>query len=317
MINSWLSKQSLIERWHSLFRNKKTSDTVRTVAQERLAYDYGTRLFVNDCFTLYKILRGWKQRADKYLAGEGYIRRSYKTPMMWTEPVRLMGASPFPLPFVADSRLICYRTRAVRLNAMTFWSYSSPPVRGWIARLAQLSDSLGLQLDAGIVWDAIPFSFIADWFINISEWMHANASAGDWFKYDITILEKCASMTLSEVYSFDWERVNVGSPFPVANSICNISHSWYGRYPGLGPQIRGIDFELKDNPLKLNRVINAAAIGVQKLKPTKAKRKPLKPREVLSNPTIPWWVSNRPNAVSAARAQKRQKWHHFGNASTR
>jgi hypothetical protein len=36
-------------------------------------------------------------------------------------------------------------------------------------------DTLGVRLDASIIWNAIPFSFIVDWFCNVSEFLSSRS----------------------------------------------------------------------------------------------------------------------------------------------
>jgi len=57
--------------------------------------------------------------------------------------------------------------------------------------LARL-DSLGVRVDPGIVWDAIPLSFIVDWFVDVSSFLHSFAR--DNFPIQTTVTDFCHSL---------------------------------------------------------------------------------------------------------------------------
>jgi hypothetical protein len=42
-------------------------------------------------------------------------------------------------------------------------------------QIATHLDTLGVRLDPGIVWDAIPFSFVVDWVVDVSAFLHSFA----------------------------------------------------------------------------------------------------------------------------------------------
>jgi len=56
-----------------------------------------------------------------------------------------------------------------------------------------LLDSLGVKLDATIIWNAIPWSFVVDWFIGVGRWLSDNASLGG-MDPSVRILRYCYSV---------------------------------------------------------------------------------------------------------------------------
>jgi len=54
------------------------------------------------------------------------------------------------------------------------YRYSVPELNGFLARCGQFLDTLGVGLDPGIIWEAIPFSFVVDWFVRVGDWLHSH-----------------------------------------------------------------------------------------------------------------------------------------------
>lgn len=51
--------------------------------------------------------------------------------------------------------------------------YNMPPeLDTWLGQSGAFLDTIGFQLDPSIIWNAIPYSFVIDWFFNVGEWLH-------------------------------------------------------------------------------------------------------------------------------------------------
>jgi len=264
LLKSWLSKRGLQDRWHALMgRHKTLGDRARALADERLAHVYGTRLFIADVRTLFTILCRWKQNADKFLSNNGKLRRSLKAPIIAhyqtgsvTTPWPLLGVSPSLIGMVTDIDVEFHATLAYTVNV--------PELKGFLARLAQLSDSFGVRLDAGIVWDAIPYSFVVDWFINMSEWLHSNWSR-DWYRMDVKLCEFCHSAKIKETRQLYWYRpyaVNAYDYALLAQRTC----TYYKRQRDNPPVFTQTDLDTKHEPWKVGRILNAISLLAQKTK---------------------------------------------------
>jgi hypothetical protein len=63
-------------------------------------------------------------------------------------------------------------TERPRYCATLDYSYVMPDMSSMLNQLRGFLDTLGVQLNASIVWNAIPYSFVVDWFFNVGEWMN-------------------------------------------------------------------------------------------------------------------------------------------------
>ena len=62
-------------------------------------------------------------------------------------------------------------------------------------RLKALLDVLGVKRDPSIIWNAIPFSFVVDWFVDVSSFL--NAFSVDNLRFRVKILDFCSSVKVS------------------------------------------------------------------------------------------------------------------------
>lgn len=46
-----------------------------------------------------------------------------------------------------------------------------PDLPPWLAKVYSLMDSLGVNLNPGILWDATRLSFVVDWFLNVGRFL--------------------------------------------------------------------------------------------------------------------------------------------------
>jgi len=267
MISSWLSKRGLLERWHDLrARNESLPVKARALANERLAYVYGTKTFISDARALFTILRSWKERADRFLADAGKLKKCYRA----TLPYHLVVESPLrsvPVADARDSQMTVTTSVDMECHATLGYTYSVAAILNYINRIAQLSDSLGIRLDAGIIWDAIPFSFVVDWFINISEWLHSNVSR-DWINAELTILDYCHSGKVTCSRSLYWvfdDNPSGSTPYIVRPLIWEDINTYYRRQRGKCPEVTTANLDLARDPWRITRILNATSLGGQKL----------------------------------------------------
>lgn len=81
-------------------------------------------------------------------------------------------------------------------HATLRYSYSLPSMGDRLEKVDAYLDLLGVRLDPAIVWNAIPFSFLIDWVVNVSAFL--GTFARDNFPIDITIHDFC--------HSFSWHK---------------------------------------------------------------------------------------------------------------
>jgi hypothetical protein len=279
MLKTYFSAKSWIERYHAIAgKNQKLPARAKALANERLAHVYGTKLFIQDAKRLWQLIKSWKDRADQLVKESGLPQRAYKD--TWTKLYpTFQRTSPFPVFGAEDSYLTYSYEKRVYFRGYYIYYYSIPALKGFLARLAQLCDTFGVHLDAGIAWDAIPYTFVVDWFINVGGWLHRNVSLGDWYKVDVHIEEYFTSVRALRYESLSWSRPCIFSggdgPFRAigTSELFRRASDLYRRERALLPKEMltpaGIHWDNK--AWSLNRIINATSLSVQRYLPVNSK----------------------------------------------
>lgn len=107
---------------------------------------------------------------------------------------------------------------------------------------------LGLLNPLLVTWELVPFSFVADWFVNIGDCIaEASAFAG------VTILTGGSSV----LESFDGNFVG-GNPAPFRERrVMSVKYRRYNRSPGVETMPR---LRVKSNPLSLAKLVTSGAL---------------------------------------------------------
>lgn len=99
------------------------------------------------------------------------------------------------------------RTR-IRLNTRSRWiirpvyhatmrySYTLPELDSQLEKVYAYLDALGVNLDPSIVWNAIPFSFVVDWVIDVSGYLSSFARMN--YPINVTVHDFC--------HSYGWHK---------------------------------------------------------------------------------------------------------------
>lgn len=114
----------------------------------------------------------------------------------WGDPWRGDGAFVVPQrPSLSIRRWSRWVRRPV-YHATMRYSYTLPSMTEAEEKVAVHLDALGIRLDPAIIWNAIPFSFLVDWVVDVSGFLRSFAR--DNFPINTTILDFCHSLTYSK-----------------------------------------------------------------------------------------------------------------------
>lgn len=167
------SMHFLREGWKSLSRKEK--------ANQYLAYQYGWRPLVKDLSRLLDFHDHFHKRSEMIHAifeGGGVKRRR-----TLQEDMSLGPTDTVTISSVTGSSTINVRRQTLtrrRIWATTRWVPDSTklPPKGnrEISQLARNS-VLGLHIEAATVWEALPWSWLVDWFTTSGDYLNANRNA--------------------------------------------------------------------------------------------------------------------------------------------
>jgi hypothetical protein len=161
--------------------------TAKYVAGAHLTWSFGIAPFVRDVVELWKSLFDWRERYKALLRGANKLQRShyrfhiddYALP-----PDKYQGFS------TSYERTTHEWVTKPVYNATALYRYAVP--QGPLAEVAALLDRLGARLDPRILWEAIPFSFVVDWFIDVGGWLRQYSA--DNLGVQVELLDFCHSV---------------------------------------------------------------------------------------------------------------------------
>jgi hypothetical protein len=76
-------------------------------------------------------------------------------------------------------------------HATMRYKYTLPGLDGRLEQIYAYLDTLGVRLDPAIIWNAIPFSFVIDWIVDVSGFL--GSFARDNYPIQVTVLDFCHS----------------------------------------------------------------------------------------------------------------------------
>jgi len=129
-----------------------------------------------------------KKRLNDLISKQGYTqKRHYKATLTVPDvtPETKSYSSPVPAgshpPYEYGCEVPCgvatKATRYVYTDVSTFhaeieYDYNFTRYQTEHAQLLGLLDAFGVNLNAAIIWNAIPWSFVVDWVVNVSSWLN-------------------------------------------------------------------------------------------------------------------------------------------------
>jgi hypothetical protein len=120
-------------------------------------------------------------------------------------------------------------------HAKLVYKYTVPRMSEAEEKLKTLFQTLGLQLDPTIVWNAIPFSFVVDWVVDVSSFL--KSFSRDNFPITTTVED------FSESVSYHYEtEISVQGAYKDKNLFSPVAHEFeqlYGKEYSMGVVYRG------------------------------------------------------------------------------
>jgi len=180
-----------------------------------LNVSFGWLPFISDCQRIYNSVSDFRKKVLK-LQKDSKIpqKRHYRR---WLDTVSLpLGSQLFNDGVNKVNREIDWVERP-QYCATVDYVYVLPDMSDPLNQAKAFLDSIGFQLDAGIVWNAMPYSFVIDWFFNVGDWIHKFRV--DNLKIPATVTGFCHSLKweyrVRYVYSSSATATNLGDKMVV------------------------------------------------------------------------------------------------------
>lgn len=196
--------------------------TAVEIASGHLTWSFGIKPFIGDVMKMYAMLSEWSQRISDFLNRRGVPQvRHYSKTILNDEGVTDSSLGP-------SSRGHVTYTRSVKMFATMRYIYDCPDIVTFGQKLDVFRDSLGLRFGLPQLWEAIPFSFVVDWFYRVGDWLEQNQEP--LFPVKLTVNDYCVSYKCKIDTSglFELQGARLG-PDPYFQGIGTKSHRKYVR----------------------------------------------------------------------------------------
>lgn len=184
-LTNFLAELVEVKTMFKLFDRSKT--LISNVAAGHLNWSFGWKPFISDLLKMYDQLVTWRKRLRKYISGQNteQVRHFRK----WIErSIPIDNLSTVDPHYHVRERGTLTRV----YHATMRYTYKIKGLDGVYNELKALIDIVGLKLNAGVIWEAIPFSFVIDWFINVGDTLEGLSE--DYLESVVTITDFCHSI---------------------------------------------------------------------------------------------------------------------------
>jgi hypothetical protein len=163
-------------------------------AQLFLTWAYGILPLVRDLYTFSTKFVNFVKSADRLVAQAGQLLSSHSAIEVADSSLWLPYGDPIQ---VHREGIPIWLYREFKWEPETYhataqYSYRVPELQAVIARLRQFLSLIGLNLDPSIIWNAIPYSFVFDWFVNVGDYLHSLRV--DAYEVEVLMSDYCHSV---------------------------------------------------------------------------------------------------------------------------
>jgi hypothetical protein len=145
---------------------KRKLSTAKNVAGAHLNYKFGWKPLMADIRAMADVLRNLIQRLEDFEKACGVVQKSHAH--ISTTSTAKQGSTPYLSVNTVNWSGTVSRTKSAGLI------YRPEPfqvIDGYDKMLRAYLDALGFELNPRILWDALPFTFVLDWFFGIGSWL--------------------------------------------------------------------------------------------------------------------------------------------------
>jgi hypothetical protein len=170
--------QRLLRLLSGIPRSRGTFRTLaRTYSDAYLQWSFNIAPVIADIEAVLHVLTASHDRLKRLRAGSGNVltkhfqaslEDSYKDKTITCSGLQCASWCVAP-PTVDASCSVEYTRR--QFNATIQYVYSVNAPDGLASEIGSFLDVLGVNLNPSIIWNAIPWTFVVDWFANISSWL--------------------------------------------------------------------------------------------------------------------------------------------------
>lgn len=190
-----------------------------------LNYNFGWKPFTRDVVQTFRAVSSFEKRLTRFVTSQNQIlsRKVSK------DPTLTFVNATWTLPYNAGFKVTVTGSIETIHSAAFRFAYSIPRYSEGEMRWRSWADSLGLNISPANVWAVIPWSFVADWFVNVGKGL--DTVSQDWIEPIVDVLQAYHSSKWT--YSLTFKVTPQGSFSGGAAPVGAIQGTRYGRHLGM------------------------------------------------------------------------------------
>jgi hypothetical protein len=158
-------------------------NAVQNMGGAYLMYQFGWKLFVKDLMELYTQLANMEKTLHDYASRQNIPQVRHFKKSLYTGETGGENYSSFRRSYRYDCDFF----------ATMKYTYRVGGLQSEYAKLKGILDIIGLKANLSVLWNAIPFSFVVDWFLNVGDSLESVFNK-DYLESNVTILDFCYSV---------------------------------------------------------------------------------------------------------------------------
>lgn len=213
MSNKVEGKVSLLLRASRIAASKQQKPFA-VLSRLYLSYSFGWKPLFNDVVSFIEEISGFKAKYDELMKRAGSPQQSYwgttvsgtafSENTYYTNGVGDGPEGGWTGPFHGKCRVrvVQEASPGIRYSATVRYRYAMPSeLQSVMGKIKSFLDLLGVARNPAILWNAIPFSFIIDWIVNVNQYLERLRVDNVDFKTEI--LDFCHSARVERNVRFD------------------------------------------------------------------------------------------------------------------
>jgi hypothetical protein len=180
----------------------KSKTVIKNIGSGYLNYQFGWKLLIADLEVMINRLWGWQRTLEDYLSKQGVpMVRHYAKTLAEEDVEELVSSYTSPWSNELGETYCKAHIKSVYHATMRF-TYSVPDVERELSKVKAFLEIWGLNISSSVVWEAIPFSFVVDWFLGVGDYL---ASTRDrYLESKVKVIDYCTSIKTTEVGCFEF-----------------------------------------------------------------------------------------------------------------
>lgn len=193
---------------------RKKNKPLAKLSKMYLSYSFGWGPLYRDVASLVETIIGFKAKYDELMRRSGTPQQSYygtwvsgtatnasTTTLNGAGGDGATGGGTGPGTFRIRCQLQYGASKGIRYHATVRYRYAMPPgLTSVVGKLKAFLDLLGISRNPAVLWNAIPFSFVVDWIVNVNRYL--DGLRVDNIDFKTEILDFCHSAKIERTVSF-------------------------------------------------------------------------------------------------------------------